>query len=1028
MQQHPSLRAGVWQPAHPPFYMGFDPTIFEGLAADYLGLVASALHRPVDVALYDNRQQAIAALHRGEIDMLAYDDQPEGTEPGLIYSTPFLLDRPVLVFNRGKGLDPQEDWQGRSMLYMGQQAIKNRLSEHYPGARLEQGFDYVSAIASVAYDNHDMMWLNASTADFLIRQGYSSYLETAPGRSGENLNLRFATVPKNAPLFMAIDQVLQNLPPQSAVRIAETWGLDYSHVVKNHPLLLSKDEQDWLRTHREVKVFFARPYAPLTFLDERGRPRGFSVTLLDMVAQRTGLTFRYENVKTAAELNKKLAENPNALLPVANPADLNNKNFLYSKPYFLIPWVMVAPKNTPAVRDIQQLNGKKIAMYQKFDFMPALKQRFPQIDFVPTDFSLKTVAQLTVGDIDGVLLPQTAANYLIKNYFSDQFRIVYTFPAPTIRVAMATMQGNPHLIDIINKTIADIPPQTFLSQMDSWQNTLIPSRLSLWGDYREIILSLTGVAIVICGFFLWRNTLLRRVLRERQLYEAQLQKEKERANIANESKSVFLAQMSHEIRTPLNALMGLLELEQYDKNSPEQRQQNLLVAWQASKSLSNLVGDVLDLAKIESGTLQIRHVPLSLSDKIQAVSALFTLPAAEKGLTLDTSVELADPYIYSDPSALKQIFSNLVSNAIKFTMEGRVEMALYQAADKEGDLASYVLEISDTGPGLTQEQQEKIFSPYIQVDEIAHQQKGTGLGLTICRHLADLLGGSLTVESEPGEGACFIFRFQAQTSPQPESAVPPANEQATRPLRILIVDDHPANLLLLSQQLSWVGHKVYSALSGGEALELWQEKRPDVVITDCHMPLMDGFTLTRTLRHAEKKENLTPVPVIGLTAMAEQQILARAKAAGMTDCLFKPVDLSTLLTFITRLPGDTIAHEPVINVAISSVAHDALNTLARNNPAAFRDLVSTVLEQNKLDVAAMEHHFETKNYDEFSLSAHRLAGSARLTAYSELSALCEQLQQAADTRDPRLMAQLLASCKELTEGLDKQLTSELTHH
>ena len=1013
------LRVGVWKPAHPPLFMGFDPALYEGLTADYLGLVATTLNIRTETLLYNDREAALTALNSGEIDLLAFDDRPPGGNSQLIYSTPYLLDPSVLIANRSAGIVQKNRWINSSGVFIGDIPLKNILEKEYQNITFEQGFDYLSAAASVAYNNHEIMWVNGSTADYLMTQGYADLLEKVPDSDGPAINLSYAALGKNSVLIDAINIVLHNLPLASGQRIADTWGVDYSHVVKTLPLALSDEEKIWLSQHHEVKAIFFRGFAPLAFTDEIGRPRGLSVALLNMVAQRTGLKFSYEGVRTLDEMRSQLAESPVALLPVANSADLKSQSLLFTKPYFLSPWVMVAKIDFPTVKDSNALKGKRLAIYQDFSYIPELKKKFPQIEFVRTLFDMSTIEQLTSGDIDGILLPQSSARYLISNYFKDKFRIVYSFPAPTSRISMATTSNNQLLIDIINKTIAEIPPMTIQDLQQRWQTTGVGNRLNLWEDYQSLIVSVSACALVICAFFLWRTMLLKRVLRQRKQFEHQLQQQKERADHANESKSIFLAQMSHEIRTPLNALMGLLELEQHGKNTPQQRQHNLRVAWQASKSLSNLVGDVLDLAKIESGTLKIRHVPVSLIDKLQAVSALFTLTAAEKGLSLQTEHELQDPFIYSDPSVLKQIFSNLVSNAIKFTEEGSVEIALYQALERNGNLASYVLEVNDTGPGLTQEQQHTIFSPYIQADEIAHQQKGTGLGLTICRHLADLLGGSLTVESHPGEGASFIFRFQAEIAPSPETEIKPGSEIENIARHILIVDDHQANLLLLSQQLAWAGHKVIIAHNGAEAKEQWSRLRPDMVITDCHMPDMDGFSLTRAIRAAEIKEGLLPIPIIGLTAMAEQQIKQRAQAAGMTDCLFKPVDLGTLLSFVSGFEYNN--DDAVISPDITSIAYDALQSMARHNPAAFQDLLATVMEQNQHDLQALKRHISARDYDAFYLSAHRLAGSASLIGHSGLFQLCREMEEASGLKNDILMSQLVHTVEQQVHELKREL-------
>lgn len=346
---------------------------------------------------------------------------------------------------------------------------------------------------------------------------------------------------------------------------------------------------------------------------------------------------------------------------------------------------------------------------------------------------------------------------------------------------------------------------------------------------------------------------------ERKQLELKLRESKQIAQKASAAKSEFLATMSHELRTPLNALVGLLELEASAEPTPSM---NLRVAQQSAMSMIDLIGNILDLDKIESGLMQLTPAPTALQPLLSSSLRLFAAQAHEKHLELSLDYCAAPQRMHHlDALRLQQIVHNLISNALKFTHSGAIRIWV-QESDTGPDTSLLKLTVSDSGIGIPQEQQAEIFEPYRQAHaSIAHLYGGSGLGLSICHQLVQLMGGRIWLDSQPGQGCAVSLElpltWQAVSPPSAKRRAPTA--QASRALHVLVVDDVSTNGLVMALQLERLGHQAAHVCSGAEALLALQLESYDVLISDCNMPDMDGYELTRTVRTAEKPPGLAPL-------------------------------------------------------------------------------------------------------------------------------------------------------------------------
>ena len=374
------------------------------------------------------------------------------------------------------------------------------------------------------------------------------------------------------------------------------------------------------------------------------------------------------------------------------------------------------------------------------------------------------------------------------------------------------------------------------------------------------------------------------------------------AEASSQAKSEFLANVSHEVRTPLNAVMGLTRLLQQSSVNPEQRQYLDLIDRSASTLLA-LLNDILDLSKIEAGKLVFEQIRFDIGRWVREAVALHTPVAQAKGLRVDVDIAEDVPRkLEGDPGRLRQIISNLVSNAVKFTERGRILVTVRVAPDQAGvprDQLRLLFAVRDTGVGIAQDKQAQIFEAFTQADtSTTRRYGGTGLGLAICARLVSMMGGSIRVLSRPGEGSTFRFTADfahaaAEINVMTELA--PLEDMGRAGQQVLLAEDHAVNELLMRKLLAQMGYEVTVARDGQEAVRCWEAQHFDLVLMDVQMPVMSGFEATAQIRALETADPARlHTPIVALTAHAMAGYREKCLAAGMDAYVSKPVSPALL--------------------------------------------------------------------------------------------------------------------------------------
>ena len=392
---------------------------------------------------------------------------------------------------------------------------------------------------------------------------------------------------------------------------------------------------------------------------------------------------------------------------------------------------------------------------------------------------------------------------------------------------------------------------------------------------------------------------------ERRALEASLREAAEKAEQAAAAKTTFLANMSHEIRTPMNAVIGFSELLLKGELSPTQRA-HMTTVHQSARSLLGLINDILDTTKLEKGGVTLESIDFSLREVAQQIVTSLRLNAEKKKLNLILDYADGMPeYFKGDPLRIQQVLTNLLGNAIKFTQQGMVRLHLFRDGERVG------IEVWDTGIGMTPEQLSRIFDPFSQADaSISRRFGGTGLGTTIASQLIELMEGTISAESELGKGSVFRLSLPLKPGDKPAFQANALGISKLPALNVLIADDVPQNVELLTLLLEEAGHTVTAASDGTQVIELFFAGRYDLVLMDVHMPNVDGLEATRRIRVEETRQGCEKTPIIALTASVMEADRKAAQAAGMNGFASKPFDIPKLRAEIARVlkvaPGERV--------------------------------------------------------------------------------------------------------------------------
>ena len=1027
LKQHGPLRLGISAPDYGPFDLTVNGQDFEGLTADYAQLLSQLLHVDIEVKRYPSRPQAIEALKLGELDLLSSSNGFEAQYPELVLSLAYADDSPALVTRSSNRQRPPVDLAGLRVAMLDHYLPPQKVKDFYPKATLQLYPSTLTAIGAVAFGQADIYLGDFISASYLIHKNYLNNVQLADFSRLEDNPFSFALRRDNPGLLRMVNAALVAIPASVRMTILQRWSADGPQINNPWHFKPTAGELRWMIEHPRIKVAINDQFMPLSFVDEQGEFKGLVADLLATLSVRTGIEFEAVRAHTVLEVVALVKSGKADMLGgITRSTALENK-LTFTRPYLITPFVLTTPIGPDGPQTLDDMAGLRVALVRGNALREFIVQNHRNVTVVDADNAPAALEMVAKGKADAAISTLASARFLVSRRFAKQLKITSTVGTQPEQIGFATADDNPHLSAILSKALLSLTPGDMSELSSRWRTDTSPVE-SFWLRNRaEIIQGFTIAAALLLVAIAW-ITYLQRVIARRQQLVNELNAAKQRADEANRAKTTFLATMSHEIRTPMNAVIGMLELAMKKADQGIIDRFAIEVASVSARELLDLIGDILDIARIESGHLSLNPKRSNIKSLVEAVTRMFDGLARQKQLSLVCeSSPAADVDVLIDPIRFKQIVSNLLSNAIKFTNKGEVRLTLTVQPAHDAQHVSVCLRVADTGVGISVQDQSRLFSPFVQASNNTQSaRQGSGLGLVICRELCEMMGGQLHLDSLEGLGTQIDIVMVVPVLEHEEHAVDGHEPEPGigRSLNILVVDDYPANRMLLAQQLSYLGHRVTDAENGVLGLKAWRLGYFDVVITDCSMPLMNGYQLAQAIRAEEAQLARAACQIFGFTANAQPGEVERCLEAGMDRCLFKPISLKDLSACLATgqvqslkgINGDESGRDDEIDLTY-------LKQLSQGDESMIQGLLAELATRNRQDLAALIELFVKDDYAGMAALAHGIKGGGRLVRARKLIECCEQLEAVCQAGEPQGLTvavdALHSSMEQLADELER---------
>lgn len=738
---------------------------YTGIVADHLALIETLTGITFQKIRPKNWTEALALAVEGRVDVISGDKADEVLNTSYTPVTPYIHNRiSVVMRNTIAPIEDLNEIAGLDILILRGYGYTADLKREYPDIEFKEIENVHEGLEKVSSGMADALVVSKTLGAYSMAvEGYHDLKFV--GSTRVNMALTFFVANNKKELWSIVDKALAFITPSQHLGIVSRWS-GRSSDTPELSVSLTRDEREYLKRISPIRFTGDPNWLPYEAFDAQGKYVGEVADHLELIQNLLGTPFTIIPTETWSESIALARSGKIDILSETDSSVLADK-MLFTREYTSSPVVIVMKNSEHFVDGIESIKERKIALIKDYGNAVDIRKRYQNIQFHDVDSIQEGLISVSSGEVDALLCNSAQALFHIKRLGLQDVKITGQTEFET-RLAFAVNPDKARLVTILNKALDVIylsPEQQRI--LDNWSDVEYVQKV----DYSLIYKILIAGFVVLLAGVAWTYRLKKDIERRRRI-EYRLSKAKEAASSANEAKSRFLAVMSHELRTPLNGILGMLELLENSELNVEQSN-TVRIAKESSGNLLSILNDILDFSKIEADKMDVSPTPTNIKNLVETCVNALAQNAYDKNLRLRM---FADPSLNTkyliDPVRVRQIISNFINNAIKFTLEGEISVVA-DAKKLDNDQIEFSISIVDTGIGISEKNQRLLFQEFVQVDmESKRQFGGTGLGLSICKKLSQLMGGRIELTSEVGKGSHITYKQKAtlaELNPKTES-------------------------------------------------------------------------------------------------------------------------------------------------------------------------------------------------------------------------------------------------------------------
>jgi two-component system sensor histidine kinase EvgS len=848
IDSHPVIHVAS-DPDYAPFQFKNDAGQSVGVANDYLEIISQRLGIRFEYRLPDSWAKALQMMQNHEADMVAVaTETPERLEY-MRFTDPYVDFPDVIITRSGEKVSSLEELHGRQLLTIKGFGINEFLREHHPQIELRMAKDVQTLLGRISTGEADAGVLNLATTSYAIGKWKITNLHIS-SLTEFSYKLALASRRDWPMLNRLLAKALATITEEERQRVFRKWititaPIDEKKVKR---IQLTTKEREWLDEHPVILAASDPDWPPVEYLDRDKKFTGMAADYIELVEQRLGIRIEVVPHKTWSQSLESAREQKVSLLTAAASTPDRDKYLSFTKPYLELPASIIINDDTRGISNMDDLSGKRVAVVKNYASHDFLERMHPELDLLPVADVSNGLYAVSYGEVEAFIANVATASYYIEKLAIQNLRVAGE-SGFSYKLGIASRRDWPVLHRLLQKSVDSISNEERQAIYRKW----IGLKPEFWKPTREQLIAF-AVALIIIGFgitLMWNRQLRKTVefrTQELRASEEEARVARETAEQANRAKTDFLAAASHDLRQPLHAMS--LQIGQMKESLQDKKAKAMLDQVSNSQfALSDILNALLDISHLDAGTLKPNHSHFPLAQLFTRLENEFTPQARERGVEL--RIRSTSAWLYSDATLLYRVLANLVDNAVKHTRAQGVLIA----ARKRGD--NWRIEVWDCGLGIPEEQQQKIFGEFVQLDNPGRdRRKGLGLGLSIVQRLNQLLGLQLNLVSRSGYGSCFRLEVPEGAPIPQQSGEPLTGEERGYRLQgavVLVVDDDPDVLTATRDLLTGWQCAVVTAGSLEEAVTVAADEDIDMIIAD--YSLADGHTGLDVIEALNKQNN-----------------------------------------------------------------------------------------------------------------------------------------------------------------------------